>query len=204
MRTAGCSGRGTASAALTGLQLLWAGGDIGAGCTQLGSSGLCLACPGCPSCRALLSEFNQQALFSRLNSANRTCRLNPTVPALCSGSVKPGVAQLPPLSCPPNYYASMADADIVLGRKLVDAYFIQARPLLRHSSLTHLHTLQPRNPALPARAPRGVPGRALRLQPPDAGCWQLGTGFWPKAHTTPGAPVYPHVPPTRRWAGLSC
>ncbi|KAL4449516.1 hypothetical protein ABPG77_007160 [Micractinium sp. CCAP 211/92] len=48
-----------------------------------------------------------------------------------SGLVKTGVKQLPDIRCPTNYYASEADADIVLGRKLVDAYFIQmGRPAL--------------------------------------------------------------------------
>ncbi|KAL4443889.1 hypothetical protein ABPG75_011626 [Micractinium tetrahymenae] len=41
------------------------------------------------------------------------------------GSVQPGVGKLPVLSCPPNYFASKADADIVLARKLMDAYFIK-------------------------------------------------------------------------------
>lgn len=41
------------------------------------------------------------------------------------GSVKPGVKQLPEINCGPNYYVSKADAHIVLGRKLVDAYFIK-------------------------------------------------------------------------------
>ncbi len=63
--------------------------------------------------------------------------------SLCSGLVKTGVKQLPDIRCPTNYYASEADADIVLGRKLVDAYFIQAGPVLPRAEKCELPILAP-------------------------------------------------------------
>lgn len=112
-----------------------------------------------------------------------------TSPPTCRGSVKPGVKQLPEINCGPNYYVSKADAHIVLGRKLVDAYFIKARgPLLPEPGCRQLPApaalsvaclafhddVQPRPcpaplPAPPACTPGGAPVLRMAAAGPSLG-----------------------------------